>query len=159
MSTIINWKQLELQLHRRILFSTKYFCKKEGKGCKTLPTKLPFGLEFRLETNHAIKNFRCLEFKSFQEYKKKKIRHPPRAPRSCSTSLSITTCYNCSVALKTKENPTNAAFLHLLYVQDEMTPANIHFNDLHEILTFLICDAADSKIKDGQSLWFFCQSQ
>ena len=66
--------------------------------------------------------------------RKKKNRHPPRAPRSCSTSLSITTCYNCLVALKTKENPTNAAFLHLLYVYDEMTPTNIHFNDVHEIL-------------------------
>ena len=81
--------------------------------------------------------------------KGKKYRHPPRAPRSCSTSLSITTCYNCSVALKTKENPTNAAFLHLLNVYDEMTPANIHFNDLHEILTLSICHAANSKIKDG----------
>ena len=81
--------------------------------------------------------------------RKKKNRHLPRAPRSCSTSLSIATCYNCSVALKTKENPTNATFLHLLYVYDEMTPANIHFNDLHEILTLCICDAANSKIKDG----------
>ena len=80
---------------------------------------------------------------------RKKNRHPPRAPRSCSTSLSITTYYNCSVALKTKENPKNAAFLRLLYVYDEMTPANIHFNDLHEILTLCICDATNSKIKDG----------
>ena len=39
-STIINWKQLELQLHRSILFSTKNFCKKEGKGGRTLPKKL-----------------------------------------------------------------------------------------------------------------------
>ena len=71
----------------------------------------------------------------FLSYRKKKNRHPPKAPRSCSTSLAIANYYNCSVALKTKENPTNADFLHLLYVYDEMTPANIHFNDLHEILT------------------------
>ena len=83
------------------------------------------------------KTLDVLNLNPFRNIERKKNRHPPRAPRSCSTSLSITTYYNCSVALKlkTKENPTNVAFLNLLYVYDEMTPANIHFNDLHEILT------------------------
>ena len=58
----------------------KNFCKKEGKEAKLCQqNQNPFGLEFRLETNHAIKNFRCQEFKSFQEYKKKKKQAPSQS--------------------------------------------------------------------------------
>ena len=39
-STIINWKQLELQLHRSYCSQEKFFAKRKGKGGKTLPTKL-----------------------------------------------------------------------------------------------------------------------
>ena len=97
-STIINWKQLELQLYRSYYSQQKNFAKRKANEAELYQqNQNPFGLEFRLETNHTIKNFRCLEFKSFYEYRQKKNRHPPRAPRSCSTSLSITTYYNCSI--------------------------------------------------------------
>ena len=49
----------------------KIFLQNVRQRTQNFTNKITFWSEFRLETNHAVKNFRCLEFKSFQEYKKK----------------------------------------------------------------------------------------
>ena len=56
----------------RVYFSQqKDFLKKVGKGLKEAKHwqnyQNPFSLEIILETNHALKTFRCLEYKSLQE--------------------------------------------------------------------------------------------
>jgi hypothetical protein len=83
----------------------------------------PFGLEIKLETNHAVKNFKRLELNPFWNMERT-IRNPPGEPGSCSTSLSVAARSKCSAASATKETPAIAAFSHFLYAADETTPAN-----------------------------------